>query len=112
MRANVLKHAPLKPSRLRQVTQMSPLQQANEDKENTKEGQTEVEKVETQIDNTSAFLNAMLAIRSEEINFDPEVLEAVMAIDDQIAPMELPAHLYANWPPLTEAEKAVDAIFQ
>lgn len=106
LRANALKYAPIRPSGLRQMTQMSPLQQQMEDKENAKEAENQAEKI-------SAVTAKVPNFTWDSTLFSKEVNNAIMAIpEDEIVAMPLPAHLYEGWGQQSEVEKEVEKLFR
>jgi hypothetical protein len=104
LRANALKYAPIRPSGLRQMTQMSPLQQQIEDKENAKGKERE---------KMSPVTSVVPNFTWDATLFSKEVNDAIMAIpEEKIVPMELPAHLFQGWGQQSVVEKEVDKLFQ
>lgn len=98
--AKALKFAPSKPSGLRNMTQMSPLQ-IQQEQESNKENMGDPR------------LEMLRSLEKEDMKqFSQEVIDAVLAQDDTIPEYPLPAELLAQMQhPWTEVEKATDRYF-
>lgn len=103
--AKALEHKPTKPSGLRNVVQMSPLNVDKGGKENESQGGHN--------GHAGKLIASMTPDQNVATIISAEVQDYVNSIPEaDIVLMKLPAHFYENWPKRSEVEVATDKFFR